>query len=127
MHHHAHRSLIHSPTACTKEESRTAWKQLSAHVEVRIQCTRRRSAIRHDPLLISLAEDANRATISIHIIKIQSGELRNADSRGVQHLDHRAVANVHRIVVIRRDRRDVHELYGGFGIKHGRKFALPLR
>src|SRR3954464_15599243 len=55
-------------------------------------------AERNEPLAIALAEDTDHALVQVHLAGPQVHELRNAQARGVQHLEHATIAVAERIV-----------------------------
>src|SRR6266481_3448755 len=67
----------------------------------------RRPPDRHDPLLASLAEDAEQAGVLVHVLPVEADELAHAQPRGVEHLEERAAAQPGERVAARRGEQPV--------------------
>src|SRR5262249_32335552 len=50
------------------------------------------AAVRHDPLLLALAEHADRLLRAVDVIEVEPGELRHPEPGGIEQLEHRGVA-----------------------------------
>ena len=64
----------------------------SARGAIALERPQRRAAHRDDALLASLAEDAHRAALGVEPLPVEAGQLGHAQPRGVEQLEHGAVA-----------------------------------
>jgi hypothetical protein len=122
--------LVGPPAAPTEEQGRTAvghGETGSAVLEPLEDRSSRGDAERNASLLVPLADDADDVDGEVDVVHVEPDELPHAHTRRVQQLEDRPVAQVHRVVVVRRHRRDVEEGDRGPLRQHRRKRAVPAR
>jgi hypothetical protein len=110
------RAMAHARLDCSRREPRPALRhedgvvaanpELRARIDPPAQRAERFAADRHDPLLRALPPDADFARVPVDAIQRQSGELREAQARRVEELEHRAVAHCQRVVGVCARQRD---------------------
>ncbi len=94
-------------------------ENLVAALEISLQRANRGAADRHHPLLAALAEHDDDAGREIHLMQLQSDQLRNAQPASVGHFEHRTIAQSASVVGV--DRGD--EIFDVARRERAREFA----
>src|SRR6266511_4222841 len=101
-HHQLH--VPHADASATirlKESGRMALRESRAHGEITLERAHRWTPERHDALFLAFADDANRPRVQLDIAKLEPHELRDAQTRAVEHLQDGAIPDRGGILLLR--------------------------
>src|SRR4029450_11853589 len=98
----AHRARVEAPPASGQEQGvvRAGGQCGPSRPEIARELECRLLAERHDALLPALASDVNHLAVEVDVAEIERDRLLAAETRGVQELEQRAVAERERRVAV---------------------------